>query len=1353
MSRENSGKRFESLEELIAAIEDDDGVTDRGKWLQAYPEFVKEINDHFDNQDAIEQFLDETINVGVLDRPTDEDPLVGRTFGDYQILRKLGSGGMGRVYLARQQSLDRDVALKMIHRELLSRHSSIERFQQEARTVAKLSHPGVVAIYEVGQQDDQHFFAMEFVSGGTLGDHIKNEPPSRRDAARVVFQIADAVAQAHDTGVIHRDLKTSNILMTDVAAIKVSDFGLARILSDDSDLTLSGDVVGTANYMSPEQAAGETDKIGLATDVFSLGVILYELVSGQRPFSKQDRSSTLRAIIHDEPTPLRSIVPRIEKDLNTICQRCLAKDPSRRFAHAGELRDDLGRFIDGMPIHARPVGRAERAGMWARRNPWLALSTIVSSLAASAAVVAVVVSSLVVNVANQRVDEFSEEKDRATEQSQIETIRRLQDSARADFENLELDTGLLRLGLALKESESSDLPDLEQEIRLEIASWFGFLPELQAMLDAIPLTNSTWSSISCSPDLHYSVLREEQGGRLLLWDAFNRQIIAELPDGTDAAFSQDGRVVALSDSSTIRLVDTQSGLVRGKPIDFPLHAGRPALGIIETSPSIKRTRFSPDSRRVFAISDAGVACGWNVADLSSVGPPMVHAKRLGLAGGPEIPTAVGREWIGAKGEKRFAITEDGTGLLWNVTRGETIGELFTTATEFVDAAFVNDSHDLVTFELSDHSRGATYLAKAWSCTTGARNGESVSHVLKDAFGSNASGQFVLTHPSDATFQVIDVLTGDPLGQQLTSNISTFVTRNLARISADGRYVLLPQNANGTIGTLVDVETGRPSGISMLPGTATFSQSGKLLFAETAHARGRAWVVYECRSGRRVVTPVRYPSPLMTLAAPPRFAANDAFIQLFFESEDETTRQFIWRFPDEGGRGATLDVVEDSARAMLSADGRRTVCWLPRNQRVTLVEHVGSDSTKTAFELHEGVSHLLTTPKGDRIVVLTISNRLECYLTDSQEKLWAIPSRPQKTLRIHSDATGSFLLEEPEVSSAFQPERELINSSLESARATIAVLRLQAKTEDEKNRLDAALKQVEENANEELKQLEQLEGPEPSLVVRDIATGHVVSEPVEGTRGKLCLNGTAVAVLSPSSKDGDTVRMVDFRTGKMIGKPVRMHSPIKVSAIGSNDEVVAIPDSSGNVALWTRDDETDSTPALQHDSAATSICFSKDGDSIFIGCQDGTLCRWDVAKRQRQSQQTHSSRPIHRLELSSDSSFLVSSHHASDFRNLAVSSLATLTPRLWPSLQDVRFTEDSRHCVVASLSGTRTIPIVRYRMPRTIGGKADSVLERLELATGLVINRHDESTRAMSRYEWHSRTQHAFSEYPRWRRRF
>ncbi len=293
----------------------------------------------------------------------------------YAVQAVLGHGGMGVVYKAWHLRLQRPVALKMVLAGAFARPAERERLLREAAAVAGLQHANIVQVHDVGDHDGRPYFTMEFIEGGSLAQQLTGTPQPADQAAALVATLAEAVQVAHQGGIVHRDLKPANILLTADGTPKVSDFGLARRLEDDSGLTQSGAPLGTPSYMAPEQAQGQRDAVGPAADVYALGAILYELLTGRPPFRAETAAATLQQVLTAEPVPPARLNPRVPRDLDTICLKCLQKEPRRRYASAAALAEDLRRFERGEPITARPLGRLGRLARWARRRPTTAALT------------------------------------------------------------------------------------------------------------------------------------------------------------------------------------------------------------------------------------------------------------------------------------------------------------------------------------------------------------------------------------------------------------------------------------------------------------------------------------------------------------------------------------------------------------------------------------------------------------------------------------------------------------------------------------------------------------------------------------------------------------------------------------------------------------------------------------------------------------------------------------------------------------------------------------------------------------------------------------------------------------------
>jgi serine/threonine-protein kinase len=365
------------LEEML-----DEGKTPE-EVCRDYPELLAEVQRRWQEF----HLLDE--QVGALlpglhsaprDNPITPTPLTAALplIPGYKVEAVLGSGGMGVVYKARQLALDRQVAVKMLLAGPFASPQELGRFHRETAALADLQHPNIVQVYDAGDVDGRPYFAMELIEGGSLSQTLVGTPQSTQRAATLLLTLAQAIDAAHHSGIVHRDLKPANILLAADGTPKITDFGLARRLNEEPILTRSGAALGTPSYMSPEQARGNTDSVGPAADVYALGAILYELLTGRPPFRGATDLETVQQVTAQEPVPPSRLNHSVPRDLETICLKCLRKEPGQRYSSAAALAEDIGRFMRGEAISARPEGLRRRLARRIRRRPGLsaAIATV-----------------------------------------------------------------------------------------------------------------------------------------------------------------------------------------------------------------------------------------------------------------------------------------------------------------------------------------------------------------------------------------------------------------------------------------------------------------------------------------------------------------------------------------------------------------------------------------------------------------------------------------------------------------------------------------------------------------------------------------------------------------------------------------------------------------------------------------------------------------------------------------------------------------------------------------------------------------------------------------------------------------
>jgi eukaryotic-like serine/threonine-protein kinase len=580
-----------------------------------------------------------------------------RYIGDYELLEELGRGGMGVVYKARQSKLNRLVALKMILAGEYAGEREIARFRTEAEAVARLQHPNIVQIFEVGEHDGHPYFSLEFVDGGSLAQKLDGTPLPPQKAARLVETLARAMYAAHQAGIVHRDLKPANVLLTADGTPKITDFGLAKKLDGGAGQTQSGAIMGTPSYMAPEQAGGKSKEIGPAADTYALGAILYELLTGRPPFKASTPLDTVLQVVSDEPVPPRQLQSKTPRDLETICLKCLQKAPGKRYASAEALAEDLRRFQAGEPITARPVGRLERGVKWTKRRPAVAGLLAALVLAAIALVGGGAWFTNSLNDALGAAKNSAEAKEKALgvakasaeaergAKEKAQNEKSLADAARTKAEWLAYagqitlaqrewqdgDVGHARDLLAtcqgnLRGWEYDYLDTLFNKNQHTLRGHTGFVNSVafshdgkrlvsggtantvevwdaQTGLHTLTLKGHTGAvnSVAFSPDDKRQVSGSEDK-TVKVWDAQTGQKILTLKGHTGAVtsvgFSPDGkRLVSGSRDKTVKVWDAQTG--------------RETLPLKGHTGSVNSVAFSPDGKRLVSGSDDSTVKVWD----------------------------------------------------------------------------------------------------------------------------------------------------------------------------------------------------------------------------------------------------------------------------------------------------------------------------------------------------------------------------------------------------------------------------------------------------------------------------------------------------------------------------------------------------------------------------------------------------------------------------------------------------------------------------------------------------------------------------------------------------------------------
>jgi eukaryotic-like serine/threonine-protein kinase len=689
---------------------------------------------------------DSTVDIkGSADRPdhrplteglgTQVDPrdlsafLTPTRLGDFELVRRLGEGSMGVVFEARQVSLNRPVAIKMTRAGLFAGEADLRRFQLEAEAVAHLDHARIVPIYGVWEHEGCHYFGMKLIPGGSLARRLPEFAADPRAAARLIAEVARAIQHAHDRGILHRDLKPSNILLDEDGGPLVTDFGLAKRSGDDSGLTQSGVILGTPSYMAPEQASGNSAAITALTDVYGLGAVLYALLTGRPPFDADTILGTIEQVRNRPPEPPSRINPGVARDLETICLRCLEKDPWRRYASADALADDLRRWLDGEPIAARPVGAAARAWMWSRRNPIFA-----------GLLTALVLLALGTTWQWWRAEGLLL---RARREASGEAV----DHALSICAQGDVGRGMLRLAEAL-ETIPPDSDDLKRAVRANLVAWSRHLTQLSNVLRH----SKPVQSVGFSPDGRTAVTASTDG-TARLWDAFTGEPRGEPlgPEGgvVQVAFSPDSRLVVTAGlDRTARLWEVDGG----RPLGEPMRHGGPVHSVA----------FSPDGRTVLTGGNDRVAQVWEVASQKPTGESLRHKGWV--------------EQVAFRPDGNAAITAgqaEGAVRLWDLRTGRAIGEPMRHYQARRDnresRSFACSADGKLILTSGSWKSGRQECAQVWDAADGRPIGPPLCHgAAIRAVGLSGEGEdtVAVTGSDDRTARLWDARSGKPLSDPL-----------------------------------------------------------------------------------------------------------------------------------------------------------------------------------------------------------------------------------------------------------------------------------------------------------------------------------------------------------------------------------------------------------------------------------------------------------------------------------------------------------------------------------------------------------------------------------------------------------
>jgi WD40 repeat protein len=862
------------------------------EYLARFPDLVGAIRDQFEVHGALaapslfgsvtqdEKTVDAAGAAGRLPAgPTSLPAVAG-----YQILKELGRGGMGVVYWAWQNGLNRTVALKMILAGSHAGPRALARFRTEAEAVGRVNHPNIVQIHEVGEHEGLPFLSMEYVDAGSLSQRLYGTPWPAQAAAELAATLAEAIHAAHRRGIVHRDLTPANILFTAEDVPKIMDFGLAKLLvGGGAAQTQTDSIVGTPSYMSPEQAAGGSKDINPAADVYALGSILYELVTGRPPFKAETPLETLWQVQSLDPVSPSRLQPKLPRDLSTICLKAMAKAPGQRYRSASDLAADLRRFLAGVPIQARPVGKAERLWRWCRRNPALAVVSGLAVVPCMAAVGLSVAIAITQSLAAGRLRDEQANTTAALEESKRLSSRLARERGLLFKEQKNVAAGMLWLAESLR--LGPDDLEFQRPNRANLAGWSRELRPLRGVW-AHP---GAIHALAFSPDGKTAVLGDDTG-TARIWDVASGKPIGpplrhEGPIWA-VALSPDGNVVVTGGwDHTARLWNAATGAPVGKPLQ---HTGRvwtarfspngktvvtgsddPTIYFwnaasgesLKTFPhrgSVMAAVFSADGQTVLTGSDDGNAQLWSVGTGAAIGKPLQHnGKVRAVAFSPD-------------GETILTGSEDTFARMWKKATGALIKQLPHDATIVQSVAFSPDGQTVVT-------ANADGAARLWNAATGEILGqplEQKGEVCCVAF--SPGGKFLLTGDESGAGRLWDVTMGNP--RTVTLQHKHHV--GAAVFSPDGQTILTgsgdPLFTNRGEAQLWDADTGRPLGPAIphdiVVLSVAFRPDGKLFATGTGNPLRRDQKnkvqLWETVSRKPVGRPLEHGGPILSMAFSP-----------------------------------------------------------------------------------------------------------------------------------------------------------------------------------------------------------------------------------------------------------------------------------------------------------------------------------------------------------------------------------------------------------------------------------------------------------------------------------------------------